>query len=66
MKFKSWVHKNQAIYYQRKLKGSGIGISEDLTTINRDYLTKLQQHSDVESVWTRATHFFVKLKNGKG
>ena len=63
VKFKYRVHKNQALYNRRKLKGSGIGISEDLTTINRDYLTKLQ-HSDVESAWTRDTRFFVKLRNG--
>ena len=31
VKFMSRIHKNQALYQRRRLKGTGIGISEDLT-----------------------------------
>ena len=62
VKFKSRLQKNQALYQRRKLKGTGMGISEDLTVKNHEYLHKLQQHKDVEAAWTRDTNFFVKIK----
>ena len=39
-----------------------MGISEDLTVKNHEYLHKLQQHKDVEAAWMRDTKFFVKMK----
>ena len=62
VKFKSQLHKNQALYQRRKLKGTGMGISEDLTAKSHEYLHKLQQHKDVEAAWTRDTNVFVKMR----
>ena len=62
VKFKSRIHKNQVLYQRRKLKGTGMGISEDLTSKNYEYLQKLQHHKDVETAWTRDANFFVKMK----
>ena len=63
VKFVSRLHKQQAIYNRRKLKGSGIGLSEDLTVKNRSFLKELQEDPRVNAAWTRDTNFFVKLKS---
>ena len=38
VKFNSRLQKNKALYQRRKLKGTGMGISEDLTAKNHEYL----------------------------
>ena len=50
------------IYQRRKLKGTGIGISEDLTAKNMAYMKKLQVDERVSAAWTKDMKFFVKLK----
>ena len=62
VKFVSNIHKREAIFHRRKLRGTGLGISEDLTAKNMQYLNKLQEHETVAAAWTKDTKFYVKLK----
>ena len=62
VRFTSNIHKDTVIYQRRKLKGTGIGISEDLTAKNMAYLKKLQVDERVSAAWTKDTKFFIKLK----
>ena len=57
VRFTSNIHKDKVIYQRRKLKGTGIGISEDRTA-----KIKLQVDERVSAAWINDTKFFVKLK----
>ena len=63
LRFTSNIHKDTVIYQRRKLKGTGIGISKDMTAKNMAYLKKLQVDERVSAAWTKDTKFFVKLKS---
>ena len=53
VRFTSNTHKDTVIYQPRKLKGTGIGISNDLTTKNMAYLKKLQIDERVSAAWKK-------------
>ena len=63
IKFVSNIHKRDAIYHRRKLRATGLGISEDLTAKNMQYIKQLQENETVAAAWTKDTNIFVKLKN---
>ena len=63
-KFVKRTHKMQALQNRRKLKGSGIGISEDLTKENYTRMWKVKSHDNVETAWTKDGVIFAKLKSG--
>ena len=62
-KFILRTHKLEALRNRRKLKGTGIGLSEDLTKENYQKLLKIKSHDNVESAWTKDGVIFAKLKS---
>ena len=51
---------------RRKLKGTGKGISKDLTKENYIFWQQVKTHDNIEAVWTRDGIVFAKLKsNGR-
>ena len=50
--FVAHYHKRDCIVNIRKLKGTGIVISEDLTQVNYGVLNRAYKHECVESVWS--------------
>ena len=66
VKFVRRVHKIESIQKRRKLKGSRVVITEDLTKDNYSFLQKVKEHTNVESAWTRDGTTFAKLRsNGR-
>ena len=62
-KFIKRTHKSEALQNRRKLKGTGIGLSEDLTKENYSRLRDVKSHENVESAWTKDGVVFAKLKS---
>ena len=50
-KFILRTHKLEALRNRRKLKGTGIGLSEDLTKENYQKLLKIKSHDNVDKRW---------------
>ena len=64
LRFDAHYHKRECIVNRRKLKGTGIVISEDLTQLNYGVLNRAYKHECVESVWSTEGKLFAKLKQG--
>ena len=65
-KFVRRRHKMEAIEKRRKLKGTRIAITEDLTRDNYFFLLKVKDQANVDTAWTRDGVVFAKLKsNGR-
>ena len=65
VRFVSRRHRNEVLRARRKLKGTGIGIVEDLTALNRERLTKASRHKGVRNTWTREGRVFALLDNDR-
>ena len=65
VKFKCRKEKIAVIQNRKKLKGSGVSISEDLTVINHQLLIKTKHNPKVESAWSSMGKIFAKLHNGR-
>ena len=50
---------------RRKLKHSGVSVSEDLTKSNYQLLKRASDHSATMAVWSSSGKILAKLKNGK-
>ena len=64
LRFVAHYHKRDCIVNRRKLKGTGIVISEDLTQLNYVVLNRAYKHECIESVWSTEGKLFAKLKQG--
>ena len=51
MKFTSYRKRNEVLRSRRKLKGSGIGIDESLTSVNQDLIFATKKHERVKEAW---------------
>ena len=65
VKFKCRKEKIAVIQNRKKLKGSRVSISEDLTVINHQLLIKTKHNPKVESAWSSMGKIFAKLHNGR-
>ena len=65
VKFKCRKEKIAVIQNRKKLKGSGVSISEDLTVINHQLLMKTKHNPKVESAWSSMGNIFAKLHNDR-
>ncbi|KAK6171840.1 hypothetical protein SNE40_018265 [Patella caerulea] len=65
VKFLSRKYKIFVIKNRRKLKGSGISISEDLTPLNSQLLSRTSKHPSVLNTWSTEGKIYAKLLNEK-
>ena len=65
VKFLSHNTRSQVYHNKRKLKGSGIGISESLTKKRADLYSTVLRHSNVSSVWTNDGRIIALLTDSK-
>ncbi|KAL8585490.1 hypothetical protein ACOMHN_066683 [Nucella lapillus] len=64
VRFFSRRKKGQVLAERRKLKNSGVSISEDLTKANYLLLSKANKHSSTLAAWSSNGKVRTKLKNG--
>jgi hypothetical protein len=64
VKFKSRKQKIEVMKHRKKLKGTGISIAEDLTTVNHQLLRKTKENPIVETAWSSGGNIFAKFRNG--
>ena len=65
LRFIAHYHKRACIENRRKLKGTGIVITEDLTQINYGTLNRAYKNERIESVWSTEGKLYAKLKHGQ-
>ena len=64
VKLKRREIRDKIIKFRRQLKGTKITIQEDLTTLNLQTITRLQNSSEVKTAWSWNGKLFAELKNG--
>ena len=65
LRFIAHYNKRDCIENWRKLKGTGIVITEDLTQINYGTLNRAYKNERIESVWSTEGKLYAKLKHGQ-
>ena len=65
VRFYSRQKKRSVLEARRKLKQTGVSISEDLTKTNYNLLARANKHSATLSAWSSNGKVLAKVKNGK-
>ena len=65
VRFRRRETRDAVVRQRRKLKGTGLSIVEDLTTLNVKTLNRIRNSELVASTWTWNGRIFAQLKSGK-